>query len=143
LPGGSFITPGGPSEGGWTIMAVHDSRESWEKFRDGILIPRMTQGIAGGFTAPPEETGFEIYNEVRTSARSRGGTPAVQMLPALERVFRRSPVWAWIEVVYGALATGPCSRMVERQLVPPGASGAGSGVPSYGSSSRPSLGSRM
>jgi hypothetical protein len=24
----------------------------------------MTQGIAGGFTAPPEETGFEIYNEV-------------------------------------------------------------------------------
>jgi len=25
----------------------------------------MMQGIAGGFTAPPEETGFEIHNEVR------------------------------------------------------------------------------
>jgi len=47
-------------------MAVHDSRESWERFRDGILIPRMTQGIPGGFMAPPDETGFEIHNEVRT-----------------------------------------------------------------------------
>jgi len=26
----------------------------------------MAAGIAGGFTAPPEETGFEIYKEVRT-----------------------------------------------------------------------------
>jgi hypothetical protein len=43
---------GGPSEDGWTIMAMHDSRESWERFRDGILVPRMAQGIAGGFTAP-------------------------------------------------------------------------------------------
>jgi len=25
----------------------------------------MAAGIAGGFTAPPEETGFEIHNEVR------------------------------------------------------------------------------
>jgi hypothetical protein len=45
---------------------VHDSRESWERFRDDILMPRMMAGIAGGFTAPPEETGFEIYNEIRT-----------------------------------------------------------------------------
>jgi hypothetical protein len=28
-------------------------------------MPRMQQGIDGGFTAPPEETGFEIVNEVR------------------------------------------------------------------------------
>jgi hypothetical protein len=28
-------------------------------------MPRMAAGIAGGFTAPPEETGFEIHNEVR------------------------------------------------------------------------------
>jgi len=25
----------------------------------------MQQGIEGGFTAPPEETGFEVVNEVR------------------------------------------------------------------------------
>jgi hypothetical protein len=62
--GGGLFHAAGQSADGWTIIAVHDSREGWERFRDSILIPRMTQGIAGGFTAPPEETGFEIYNEV-------------------------------------------------------------------------------
>ena len=47
-------------------MAVHDSRASWEAFRDSILVPRMQEGIPGGFTSPPEETGFEIVNEVRS-----------------------------------------------------------------------------
>jgi hypothetical protein len=64
LPEGQLFHAAGPSADGWVIIAVHDSREGWERFRDGILIPRMTQGIAGGFAAPPEETGFEIYNEV-------------------------------------------------------------------------------
>jgi len=27
-------------------------------------MPKMAQGIEGGFTAPPEETGFEVENEV-------------------------------------------------------------------------------
>ena len=49
---------------GWTIVAIHDSRESWERFRDGVLMPRMAQGIEGGFTAPPQETTFEVYNQV-------------------------------------------------------------------------------
>jgi hypothetical protein len=66
LPEGQLCHAGGPSADGWPIIAVHDSRESWERFRDDILMPRMMQGIAGGFAAPPEETGFEIYNEVRT-----------------------------------------------------------------------------
>ena len=61
----------GPSADGWTICAVHDSRAGWEKFRDGILMPRTAAGIADGFAAPPEETGFEIDNEVRTSAHQR------------------------------------------------------------------------
>ena len=67
LPEGQLYHAGGPSADGWTIIAVHDSRESWEQFRDGTLMPRMSQGIAGGFTAPPEETGFDIYNEVKFS----------------------------------------------------------------------------
>jgi hypothetical protein len=29
-------------------------------------MPRMQQGIEGGFTAPPEETGFEIVTEIDT-----------------------------------------------------------------------------
>ena len=39
----------GPSTGGWTIMAAHDSKESWERFRDNILMPRMQLGLEGGF----------------------------------------------------------------------------------------------
>ncbi|MDT7565717.1 MAG: hypothetical protein QOG76_4341, partial [Pseudonocardiales bacterium] len=44
------------------IVAVHDSRESWEAFRDGTLLPRLGQGIEGGFAEPPTETGFNAYN---------------------------------------------------------------------------------
>ena len=42
-------------------MAVHDSQESWERFRDTILNPKLQEGIAGAFTTPPEETVFETY----------------------------------------------------------------------------------
>jgi hypothetical protein len=63
LPEGQQFHVAGPSDGGWTIVAVHDSQESWEKFRDGILMPKMQAGIEGGFTAPPEETTFEVVNQ--------------------------------------------------------------------------------
>jgi hypothetical protein len=62
MPEGQPYHAAGPSDGGWTIIAVHDSRKSWEKFRDGTLMPRMQQGIGGGFTSPPQETGFEVHN---------------------------------------------------------------------------------
>ena len=64
LPEGQTFHATGPSSDGWTIIAVHDSQASGERFRDDILMPRMTAGIAGGFTGPPEETGFEVHNEV-------------------------------------------------------------------------------
>jgi hypothetical protein len=60
LPAGQIFHAAGPSEGGWTIMAVHDSRDSWETFRNDILVPRMQAGIDGGFTNPPEETEVEL-----------------------------------------------------------------------------------
>jgi hypothetical protein len=28
-------------------------------------MPRMNQGVEGGFSSPPEETEFEVVNEVR------------------------------------------------------------------------------
>jgi hypothetical protein len=62
LPPGQTFHAAGPSAGGWTIIAVHDSKASWEKFRDGVLMPAMSKGIAGGFTSPPQETGFEVDN---------------------------------------------------------------------------------
>ena len=54
----------GATDDGWIIVAVHDSQQSWEQFRDGILMPRTQEGIEGGFEGPPEETAFEVRNHV-------------------------------------------------------------------------------
>jgi hypothetical protein len=62
LPEGQLFHAAGPSANGWTVIAVHDSKESWERFRDSILLPRLKQGINGGFTTPPEESAFEVAN---------------------------------------------------------------------------------
>jgi predicted dienelactone hydrolase len=61
LPDGQIFHAAGPSAGGWTIMAVHESQASWERFRDDILMPRMQAGIEGGFPTPPQETAIDIY----------------------------------------------------------------------------------
>ncbi|CAI3797321.1 hypothetical protein [Pseudarthrobacter sp. MM222] len=61
LPEGQIFHAAGSSAGGWTIMAVHESKESWETFRNGTLMPRMEQGIEGGFASPPEETVVDLY----------------------------------------------------------------------------------
>jgi hypothetical protein len=66
LPAGQLYHAAGPADGGWTIVAVHDSQQSWETFRDTALLPRLQQGVDGGFTAPPTEYAFEIENEVRS-----------------------------------------------------------------------------
>jgi len=66
LPDGQIFHAAGPSEGGWTIVAVHDSRESWERFRDETLMPTLQQGIDGGFSGVPQETAIDIKNLQRT-----------------------------------------------------------------------------
>jgi hypothetical protein len=63
LPEGQLFHAAGPSDDGWVIVAIHESKESWEKFRDGILMPRMQAGIEGGFQVPPRETSFEVNNQ--------------------------------------------------------------------------------
>lgn len=63
LPDGQRFHSAGPSADGWTIVAIHDSQESWENFRDNTLMPRMQQGIDGGFTVPPVETTFPVHNQ--------------------------------------------------------------------------------
>ena len=66
LPEGQVFHAAGPSADGWTIVAIHDSKESWERFRDGTLMPRMQAGIDGGFAAPPEEKTFEVKSQLST-----------------------------------------------------------------------------
>ena len=63
LPAGQTFHSAGPSDDGWTIVAIHDSQESWEDFRNNILMPRMQQGIDGGFEVPPVETTFPVHNQ--------------------------------------------------------------------------------
>ena len=65
LPKGQIFHVAGPAPGGWQIVAVHDSKESWEAFRDGTLKPAMVKGIKGGFTSPPTETTFSVHNMVK------------------------------------------------------------------------------
>ena len=61
LPDGQIFHAAGPSAGGWTIVAVHDSQESWEHFRDTVLLPTLGAGVEGGFATPPEETAIDVY----------------------------------------------------------------------------------
>lgn len=62
LPKGQVYHAAGASQGGWTVIAIHDSKESWQRFRDDNLMPRLTKGVKGGFATPPQEQTFEIYN---------------------------------------------------------------------------------
>jgi len=61
LPAGQICHIAGPSAGGWTVVAVHESKASWEAFRDTVLMPKFMQGIKDGFPTPPQETAFDTY----------------------------------------------------------------------------------
>lgn len=62
LPKGQIFHAAGPSEGGWTVVAIHDSKESWESFRDNVLMPKLAAGVQGGFAGPPQEQAFPVEN---------------------------------------------------------------------------------
>lgn len=62
LPDGQLVHAAGATEGGWTILAVHDSKESWERFRDDVLGPKLGAGIEGGPEGPPDEKAFELHS---------------------------------------------------------------------------------
>ena len=63
LPEGHIYHAAGPTADGWIVVAIHDSQESWERFRDEILMPNLSRGIDGGFTVPPQETTFPVHNQ--------------------------------------------------------------------------------
>jgi hypothetical protein len=45
------------------VIALRDSRESWERFRNETLMPGL-QGLGdAGFPTPPRETTFEVHKE--------------------------------------------------------------------------------
>ena len=62
LPEGQLFHAAGPSSDGWTVIVVYDTRQGYEQFRDGVLMAKMPE-IEGGFTAPPVESTFEVFNQ--------------------------------------------------------------------------------
>ncbi len=64
LPSGQIYHAAGPSADGWTIVAIHDSKESWDQFRDQTLMPALQKGVDGGFASKPQETAFEVYKQM-------------------------------------------------------------------------------
>ena len=60
LPAGQLYHAAGPSPGGWSIVAIHDSKESWEKFLSTVLSPVIQSQLKGGFKTEPQATYFEV-----------------------------------------------------------------------------------
>ena len=63
LPEGQTYHAAGATEDGWIVIALWDSRESFERFRDGTLMPGFASLGDRGLPAPPQETTFDIHNE--------------------------------------------------------------------------------
>jgi hypothetical protein len=63
LPEGQLFHAAGATDDGWLIIAIHDSKVSWETFRDNTLLPKMQEGIEGGMAGPPSETAFEVAEQ--------------------------------------------------------------------------------
>jgi hypothetical protein len=60
IPQGQIFHAAGPAAGGWQIVAVQESKQSWDRFMSDIFVPLVTKGIPGGFTSPPSETTFDV-----------------------------------------------------------------------------------
>ena len=61
LPEGQLIHAAGQSGDDWIVIALWDSRESWERFRNETLLPGLQQA-EDAFSGPPEESTFAIAN---------------------------------------------------------------------------------
>jgi hypothetical protein len=61
LPEGQTFHIAGPTDDGWIVIALHDSRESWERFRDETLMPGLERLGDEGLPGPPDEITFETY----------------------------------------------------------------------------------
>lgn len=60
LPAGQTHHVAGPTEGGFLIVAVWDSKDSADRFMSGTLMPAMP--VAGGFTGAPEARTADVVN---------------------------------------------------------------------------------
>jgi|SRR5215204_1437172 len=59
LPEGELLHLAGSTRDGWLVMTVHESRESFERFRDDTLMPGLA-GVDDGLPGPREEITFDV-----------------------------------------------------------------------------------
>jgi hypothetical protein len=59
LPTGQTEHYAGPSATGWVVVAVWDSKEAWEQFRDETLLPGLRGLGDSGLVGPPRITEFD------------------------------------------------------------------------------------
>ena len=62
LPEGQTFHVAGPTGDGWFVIALWDTKASWERFRDETLTPGLA-AAEGAFETPPETTTFDIHRE--------------------------------------------------------------------------------
>jgi hypothetical protein len=60
LPAGQTHHYAGPSASGWIVVAVWDSKDVWDTFRDETLLPALEKLGDSGLTGPPKITEFEV-----------------------------------------------------------------------------------
>jgi hypothetical protein len=60
LPAGQMSHAAGPTEGGYLIAVLWDSKESSDRFLSETLMPAMP--VEGGFAGQPDERGAEVSN---------------------------------------------------------------------------------
>jgi hypothetical protein len=64
LPAGQGPHYAGPSSTGWVVVAVWDSKESWDNFRNETLLPALSDLGDAGLPGPPKITEFEAEVEI-------------------------------------------------------------------------------
>ncbi len=63
LPPGQLYHAAGPTDGGWLVVAVWDSKESMDTFASETLLPTL-RNTEGGLVGPPEERAAEVVSLV-------------------------------------------------------------------------------
>lgn len=65
IPKGQLLHVAGPVPGGFQVIAVQESKESWDRFMSETFAPLMSRGIPGGFSAAPTELEFQATHLYR------------------------------------------------------------------------------
>jgi hypothetical protein len=64
LPDGQTHHYAGPTEdGGWIVIAIWDSKASWQTFRDETLLPTLQEMGDDGLPGPPGGHEFDVEVE--------------------------------------------------------------------------------